>query len=125
MADALEDPQRLAELVAAELPAPVRRTPAARLYVAERTARLRAPAIGRSLRCLAEQVALADRTALAAVTTRLLVLGCEGDLLHPAVIARELAAAVPHAQLHVFPEVGPLWTDRKALREEISGFLNA
>ncbi len=125
MADALEDPQRLAELVAAELPVSVRQTPAARLYVAERTARLRTPDIGRGLRIFAEQVPLESRTRLADVTALSLVLGCKDDLLHPAAIARELAAALPLARLHVFPESGPLWTERTALRGQIGSFLNA
>lgn len=125
MAGALEDTTRLAELVAAELPAAVRKAPAAQLHVAERTARLQHPDIGRFLREFGEQVPIDDRTRLSDLGADVLVIGCDGDVLHPASVARQLAAAVPGAQLHVFPEPGPLWTARSELRDRIGGFLNA
>ncbi len=58
MAAALGDPVLLTDLVSAEIPAAVRQAPAARHYMAERVERLRRPEIGRSLRALADQVAI-------------------------------------------------------------------
>ena len=53
-----------------------------------------------------------------------LVIGCAGDDLHPVAVAEQLAAALPHATLHVYDRPGVLWTERADLRERISTFLN-
>ena len=58
------------------------------------------------------------------MTAPALVIGCVGDDLHPTHIAAELAAALPHATLHVYDRPGFAWTDRADLRERISSFLN-
>jgi pimeloyl-ACP methyl ester carboxylesterase len=62
---------------------------------------------------------------LARVTVPALVIGCTGDDLHPAPVAERLAAALPHATLHVYDQPGVLWTARADLRQRISGFLAA
>jgi pimeloyl-ACP methyl ester carboxylesterase len=66
-----------------------------------------------------------DRSALAAVATDVLVLGQEGDPLHPAQVARDLAAALPKAQLVVFDQPGVVLRERRRLRALITDFLNA
>jgi pimeloyl-ACP methyl ester carboxylesterase len=80
--------------------------------------------LGEGLAELPDQVALADRAALAEVTAPALVLGCRGDELHPVEVAEELAAVLPGATLHVYDRPGVLWTERADLRERIRGFLN-
>ena len=53
------------------------------------------------------------------------MIGQEGDATrHPAQIARELAAALPNAPLHVFDAPGGLWAHRAALRPLLTAFLN-
>ena len=61
--------------------------------------------------------------ALAAIQTDVLVLGQEGDPVHPAQVARELAATLPRARLHVFPRPGVMWHDRARLRALVLGHL--
>jgi pimeloyl-ACP methyl ester carboxylesterase len=75
------------------------------------------------LRALAETAPVADRALLAHVTAPCLVVGQEGDPTHPARIARDLAAALPDARLHVFAESGGLYAHRHELRELVSAFL--
>ena len=61
---------------------------------------------------------------LAEVSARALVIGCRGDLLHPAETAERLAESLPQATLHVYEEPHPLWRHRSDLRRRISEFLN-
>jgi pimeloyl-ACP methyl ester carboxylesterase len=70
-------------------------------------------------------VPIADRSVLSAVTAPVLVVAQEGDPVHLVSVAREVAAALPNAQLHVFPEAGGIWLARDELRNLISTFLNA
>jgi 3-oxoadipate enol-lactonase len=60
---------------------------------------------------------------LTAVTAPALVLACEGDPVHPAAVARRLAALLPAARLHVYPEPDVLERYRADLRRRITGFL--
>lgn len=66
-----------------------------------------------------------DVALLGAVTTDVLVLAQEGDPVHPAQVARELAAALPRASLVVFEHPGVLWNDRARLRSLVLGQLGA
>jgi pimeloyl-ACP methyl ester carboxylesterase len=72
---------------------------------------------------LAETRPVTDRALLARVGAPCLVVGHEGDPTHPARIARELAAALPDAGLHVFG-AGGLPSYRDELRALVTGFLN-
>jgi hypothetical protein len=65
-----------------------------------------------------------DRSSLAAVSAEVLLLGQEGDPLHPAQVARDLAAVLPKARLTVFEQAGVVLRERTRLRELITGFLN-
>ena len=124
LAQALEDRDRdaVAACVAAEVPADLGRQAAA--YVRARTAFLLASpgvaAVGRAL-LLAPPVP--DRRVLAAVGSEVLLLAQEGDDLHPAEVARELAAVLPRARLVVFDRPGMVFRERARLREEVVGFL--
>jgi pimeloyl-ACP methyl ester carboxylesterase len=109
--------------VAEEIPADLRRAAAA--YVETRTDFLLAsPGIPVAVASLPPVTPVADRSVLGAVTAEVLVLGQEGDRLHPAQVARDLAAALPKARLVVFDQPGALLRDRRRLRTLISDFLN-
>ncbi|MFI5958230.1 alpha/beta fold hydrolase [Cryptosporangium sp. NPDC051539] len=125
MVSALEDddPERLAAVVTLEVPEPNASSTAARAYVRQRVAALRAPGIAEALRRLPTLTVLPSADALRAVTAPALVLGCAGDPLHPAGVAQALADALPSAQLHLYPEPGVLWNQRADLRRRISSFL--
>lgn len=114
-----------AELLLAEQPAAVRRLPAARVRVHRQASALAGTAVIEALRTLPAAVPLTDRTVLAGVHARALVVAQPGDDAHPVAVAEELAAALPNARLHVFREPGALWLQRRQVRELVAGFLNA
>ncbi len=119
------DAGAIAGMLYNELPAGAQALPGAADYVraqAEQLARLH---LGDASRTIARAYPLADRSALHAVTVPALVIGQQGDDVHAAWVAEELAAALPAAVLHIFSEAGALWLARRRLRELISGFLNA
>lgn len=119
------DPQSLDAAVAAELPADLADAPAARAYRRARVAFLLAsPGVGEVLRALPRHSPVADRSRLGAVSTEVLVVGQEGDDLHPAAVARELAACLPRAELAVFDRPAAVLRERPRLRALVSGFLN-
>lgn len=115
--------EAVGELMAAEVPAELRDTTAARAYVAQRTAVLLTGGWAKPVADLADQVAVDDAAAMRRVTAPVLVLGCRGDDLHPAEVATRLAAAFPSSTLHVYDEPGVLWYHRDDLRRRISSFL--
>ncbi|MGC5019864.1 alpha/beta fold hydrolase [Micromonospora sp. DT47] len=118
------DASALAEVVSLEVPPAVRNTPAGWAYLRQRLDQLLRDGLAPGLADLLEQAPLRDASALAAVTAPALVIGCAGDDLHPAHVAEQLAAALPHATLHVYDRPGVLWSERADLRERISAFLN-
>ncbi|HEX5597832.1 MAG TPA: alpha/beta hydrolase [Micromonosporaceae bacterium] len=129
LADLLEaiesgDAGDVAEAVTPELPSAVRNTPAGWAYLRQRLDQLMRDGLAPALATLPDQVAVPDRSVLAAVTASALVIGCVGDELHPIAVAEQLAAALPRATLHVYDRPGVLWTHRADLRERISTFLN-
>lgn len=124
--DALEsgDAAAVAEAVALELPAAVRNTPTGWAYLRQRLDQLMRDGLAPALATLPDQVAVPDRSALAAVTAPALVIGCVGDELHPVAVAEQLATALPKATLQVYDKPGVAWRHRADLRERISMFLN-
>lgn len=119
------DPDRVAEVVSAEVPAALRATPAAQAFVRQRAERLLRDGLGAGLAGLTDRVAVPDPAALAAVTAPALVIAAAGDELHPVPVAERLAGLLPHARLHVYDQPGVLWTARADLRHRISAFLGA
>ena len=117
------DADAVAELLLAEVPRTLRDRPETVAYVRDRAARLSGRAVAGLVHALAETRPVRDRTALAAVGAPCLVVGQEGDEVHPAQVARELAATLPAARLHVFDEPGGLWVHRAALRRLLTEFL--
>nr|WP_281248408.1 alpha/beta fold hydrolase [Cryptosporangium aurantiacum] len=125
LAAALEagDDEELARVVELEVPAVFTRSAAARGYVRQRVAALRAPGMAGALRRLPALTAVDSADALRAVAVPALVIGCVGDPLHPVGVAEALAGALPRATLHVYDEPGVLWNQRADLRRRISAFL--
>nr|WP_205862331.1 alpha/beta hydrolase [Planosporangium thailandense] len=118
------DAAAVAEVVALEIPAQLRNTPAAWAYLRQRIEQLMRDGLADGLADLPAQTAIVDRAALGEVTASALVLACRGDDLHPVSVAEDLAAALPDATLHVYDRPGMLWTDRADVRERIAGFLD-
>ena len=85
---------------------------------------LASPGLPALLSALPGDVPVADRSVLAAVTADVLILGQEGDLLHPAAVARELAAVLPRAQLVIFDRPGAAFLERGRLRALIGEHLS-
>lgn len=118
------DVSALADAVALEAPPQLRNTPAGWAYVRQRLDQLTRDGLADALAGLPDEVAVTDPAPLAAVPVPALVIACAGDDLHPVAVAERLAEALPHASLHVYDRPGVLWTQRRDLRERISGFLN-
>jgi pimeloyl-ACP methyl ester carboxylesterase len=85
---------------------------------------LASPGLPALLGALPDDVPVPDRSALSAVSAETLILGQEGDLLHPAAIARELAALLPRAELVIFAQPGAAFRERARLRSLVSGHLS-
>lgn len=117
------DLEAVVELLSAELPRPLRGSPEVDAYVRSRAAALSGPGVAGLVRALVSSRPVEDRVRLASVAAPCLVVGQEGDEVHPAQVARELAAALPNARLHVFDSPGGLWAHRAELRRLIAAFL--
>ena len=127
LATALETGDRavVEQYVEDELPPDLHGLPAAASYLSSRVEfLLGSPGIAVAVRSLPASLPVPDRTALGGVTAQVLVLGQEGDPLHPAQVARDLAAVLPNARLVVFDRPGVVFRERSRLRGLISAFLN-
>lgn len=125
LADLVEerDLEGIAAYFFSEQPEEVRNTSGVQAYAQEQARLLAGTPVARALRALPRDVPLADRTALQAVAGTALVIGQEGDAAHPAHIARELAEALPQAELEILPPGGVLWSHRSRVRELVADFL--
>lgn len=119
------DPGPVARHLLAEQPEEVRSDPAVAAWCAEQARQLVGTGVASALRVLPHRVPLADRSVLGAVEAPTLVLGQEEDDLHPAAVARELAAALGHATVHVAPPGGIMWRHRAQTRDLVGAFLSA
>jgi 3-oxoadipate enol-lactonase len=118
------DAAEVANVLSQEIPTGLRNNPAAWSFLRQRMEMLMGDGLAPGLASLPEQVAVADRSALAAVVAPVLVIGTQGDELHPVQVAEELAAVMPNATLHIYDKPGVLWTQRADLRDRIATFLN-
>lgn len=127
MADLVDDRDvdGLTEVLLGEQPAAVRHRPDVATWVRRQATTLVGTPVSRALRAMPRQHPLVDRCVLTRVTAPALVIAQEADEAHPVSVARDLAEALPHAELHVFGADGALWSHRRELRERIAGFLNA
>ena len=118
-----QDLPAVRRFVEAEIPADLRAGAAA--YVDSRSRfLLDQPGLPTAVRSLPPVTPVPDRSALGAVSAEVLVLAQEGDPLHPAQVARDLAAALPKAQLVVFDAPGVVLRERARLRGLVTEFLN-
>lgn len=119
------DTAALQEYLLAELPVAVRAQAAAVAWTRQRAGELAGSGVAHLLRALPPLVPVSSAAALAEVVAPALVIGQEGDDVHPAGVARRLAAALPRAELVVFPTTGALWEPgpRARLRGLLSDFL--
>ena len=124
MADLIDtdDAEELAAELAKDLPEDLRDRPHVADFVQDRAESLVGSQLGSLMRVLPEQTPMKDRSELGRLTLPVLVVGQEGDEVHPASVAREIAAELPNAQLEVFTEGSALWDDRTALRSLLSDF---
>jgi pimeloyl-ACP methyl ester carboxylesterase len=118
------DAATVAELISHEVPAGSRQTAAVWEYLRQRLDQLLRDGLAEGLADLPDLAAVADPSALRAVTCPVLVLACHGDELHPAAAAERLCELLPSATLHVYDRPGVFWNSRSDLRERISTFLN-
>jgi 3-oxoadipate enol-lactonase len=118
------DTDAVVDLLLAELPRELRAQPGVAAHAKARARTLSTRAVAGLVRALAETQPVADRVLLAAVGAPCLVVGQEGDEVHPAQVARELAATLPNARLHVFDRPGGLWVNRAELRRLVTAFLD-
>jgi pimeloyl-ACP methyl ester carboxylesterase len=126
MADAVDagDVEGLVRLLREHQPDAVRSRPQLRLWARRRAAELIGTPVSAVLRGFGGQAPLADAGELAAVTCPVLVIGQEGDEVHPLVVARRYAEALPAGTLEVLPAGGVGWAHRGRLRELICDFLD-
>jgi pimeloyl-ACP methyl ester carboxylesterase len=127
MADAIErsDVDALADALADDLPEDVRGRKHVKRFVRQRAEELAGTSLCALMRVLPHEVPTKDRAELAKLTLPTLVVGQEGDHVHPASVAREMAECLPNCQLKVFDRGSALWDDRRPLRELVSGFFNS
>ena len=127
MADAVDagDVEGLARALREGQPAAVRRRPDVVLWSRRTASEMVRSDLSVALRAYPATAALPDLEDLAGVGVPVLVIGQEGDDLHPAAAARQCAAALPRARLEVLPAGAVPWTGRDRLRELIAGFLSS
>ena len=66
---------------------------------------------------------LSDRSVLQRIAAPTLVIGQEGDPLHPLALARELSSLLPNASLLELPEGGVFWTDAARVQAALADHL--
>lgn len=106
-------------------PPQVRLSPAARQWASGQAQSLIGTGLARVVEALTHDIPVPRRGDLATVTAPALVIGQLEDPLHPDQVARDLAAAMPNAQLEVLPPGGILWTHRDRVRGLIAEFLSS
>jgi pimeloyl-ACP methyl ester carboxylesterase len=124
--DAIEegDSSQVAAVLAQDIPPSLRGSNTAWSFLRQRMEQLMGDGLAPGLASLPDQVAVTDRSLLADVTAKALVIGCHGDELHPVDVSVQLAEILPHATLHLYDKPGVLWTGRADLRDRIATFLN-
>lgn len=124
-ADAVEraSVEGLADYLFAELPDDLKPLRGMRELMLERARRQSVPGVAEALRAIAGTCPLADRSALASVTARCLVIAQHGDATHPVEVAYDLVEALPDATLHVFERPWSMLRERDLLRDLVAGWI--
>lgn len=118
------DPDALAAALLAGQPEGARQRPDVALWAQRRARRLVGTQVARALRELPGEHPLDAGADLSRIAMPCLVIGQEGDPVHPIAIARELAERLPDARLAAYDDRGLVWGHRDELRTLIGGFLN-
>lgn len=109
----------------ADQPGPVRTDPAVVRWSRDRAEELVGSGVPAVLRVLVGRVPTPDPALLGRVACPVLVLGQEDDPLHPASVARDVAALLPRSVLHVSGPGGIMWEHRGRTRDLVGEFLSA
>jgi pimeloyl-ACP methyl ester carboxylesterase len=115
----------VAEAVEPELPPSIRNTPTGWSYLRQRVEQLLQDGLAPELDTLWQSPAVPDEGTLKAFRGQALVIGSQGDEVHPVAVAERIAGLLPDSELYVYDRPSILWTNRRELRERISTFLNA
>jgi len=81
--------------------------------------------VPRAIREIIEDHPLRDRREMAAVTAPTLIIGLEGDDIHPAEVARVLAEIMPNAELVLFDDARQMYESIPAIVARVGEFLAA
>ena len=84
---------------------------------------MRPEGVARSIREVVRDVAIEDRERLRAVTAPALIIAREGDVIHPAAVARALAELMPNAELVMLESEDDLMASIPMLVQRVSTFL--
>ncbi|GIF40417.1 3-oxoadipate enol-lactonase [Actinoplanes xinjiangensis] len=114
----------IADAVEQEIPPSVRNTPAGWSFLRQRVEQLQRDGLAPELESVWSAPALAEEWLLKEFRGRALVIGCQGDETHPAAWAERIAGLLPGAELELYDRPAVLWSNRAALRDRISEFLN-
>jgi 3-oxoadipate enol-lactonase len=118
------DAAGVAEVLSQDIPASLRNNPSTWSFLRQRMDMLLGEGLAPGLASLPEQTAVSDPTTLAHVEVPVLVIGSQGDDLHPVAVAEQVAALMPNSSLHIYDKPGVLWTQRADLRDRVATFLN-
>lgn len=119
------DVDAVAAHLLADQPGPVRTDPAVVRWSRDRAEELVGSGVPAVLRVLVGRVPTPDPALLGRVACPVLVLGQEDDPLHPASVARDVAALLPRSVLHVSGPGGIMWEHRGRTRDLVGEFLSA
>lgn len=125
LADLVEegDRERVAQHLLGHEPQQVVNDPGVQHWAREQAGRLVGSGVAHGLRSLPHRTPVADRQVLSRVSAPVLLLAQEGDAMHPASVARELAEVLPSAILRVLPRGGIMWQHRSHVRDLVGEFL--
>lgn len=76
-----------------------------------------------AIRGVIDDPPLRDREPITRVTAEVLVVGQEGDPVHAAAVARDLADAIPRSELLMFPDPHALLREIPVLTQRVAAFL--
>jgi pimeloyl-ACP methyl ester carboxylesterase len=79
--------------------------------------------VAKAIRGMIGDVAVRDRELLREVLAPALIIGREGDTIHPAAIARRLAGLLPNAELILLASEEDLMASIPALVDRVAAFL--
>lgn len=118
------DEAGLADQLREEMPDGVQDSSRLDDYVRDQAAALVGTEVSELLRRVPFLTPVKDLSAVRCIEVPVLVVGQEGDDIHPAAVARALAGAMPQARLALFSEGSAVWADTERLHALLGGFLH-